>query len=110
MRVERGAPVVLRLAEPDVWHLPARGFYAGSKSIEDALTRFASTWPTLCDAGRGEIFVHGGSIRERQLCPACAAANGNRDHLLPAGEIAEKERYDRLVEELLGRVAEEVAA
>lgn len=97
MKVDLGAPVILRIDQPDLWHMPAatmRTLTHVEISIDDALERLAATWPTLCDEGCGEVFVYGGFVRQRRLCRGCAFVNEQAPHLLPAGEFDAIAAYD----------------
>lgn len=98
MKVELGAPVVLRLDEPDVWHLPK-----DSKPslrhveivIDDAMRGPAASWPALCDHAAGDLFVYDGFVRRRRLCRGCAFLNQQEPHQVPASELEAIADYDR---------------
>lgn len=76
VKVELGAPVVLSPTSLELWHVPAplRGTGRFGSILEELNAgRLAplQAW-ALCGL-EGAVFVYGGYICERRLCPVCSA-------------------------------------
>lgn len=102
MIVEVGAPVILRLEQPDLWHIPvpARELLSHVEvSIDDALARFTTSWGTLCGE-TGDVFVYDGTIRRRRLCRGCALRNRKQPLVMPPSELAAAALRDDLIAQL----------
>ena len=113
MKVELGAPVILRIDDAEFWHLPkpakTNGLEHVSVTLDDGLRTMTTSWPTLCDEVAGEVWVYDGFVRSRRLCRGCDFVNKGAAHHVPPSEIEAIVRHERLRAEL-GTVEELEAA
>lgn len=103
MKVEIGAPVVLRPEEGELWHLPkpAKKMLEHVEiSIDDAMRRMVTSWPALCDYVPGEVWVYDGPVRRRRLCRGCAFLNAAAPHHVPPSELEAIDHHEALRAEL----------